>query len=99
MIDSGTVLNICSGFALQMNNTYSSWEDIPQGSILGPYLLSKSNTTVSMKINGVEFENLLGIKIDHKLNFEHHLNTLAVLILANYFSFKCLKCNSLFLAY
>ena len=43
-------------------------------------LISKSNT-VSMKINGVgvissEFENLLGIKIDHELNFEHHLNGL-----------------------
>ena len=42
-------------------------------------LISKSNT-VSMKINGVdvinsEFENFLGIKIDHKLKFEHHLNS------------------------
>ena len=43
-------------------------------------LISKSNT-VSMKINVVdvtssEFENLLGIKIYHKLKFEHHLNSL-----------------------
>ena len=34
-----------------------------------------------MKINGAdvissEFENLLGIKIDCKLTFEHHLNSL-----------------------
>ena len=34
-----------------------------------------------MEINGVdvissEYENLLGIKVDHKLNFEQHLNSL-----------------------
>ena len=53
------------------------------------HLLISNNKTVSMKINGVdgissEFENLLGIKIDFKLNFEHYLNSLCKRLAQNF---------------